>query len=432
MQLAYTIYSWSVKGIFNTIRHCRAIVKKISAQQHSQTKLDRFIRLQSTWQSKLASSKCALPSQKTIWFHASSLGEYQIARPIIARLKQEGTYHIVFTFFSATAIDALKGREGTPSTPDVILPLPLDTRKNADSFIEKVRPGIAIFMVSEFWPNFLESLRRHNIPTLLYSGLFRPKYHGFIRSKFRDSMVKKFNQITVHDETSLKYLQSTGHSNADLVPDPLFDNAISKREEPYDKTTLNAFCRNAARVLVAGSLHLDKDLDLIASIAEKYPDTKIIIVPHEISPKGLHRIIGAMPRKTVLYSESKQIKNWDNIQCLVIDFIGALAKIYRYGNAAYVGGGFTPLLHSVIEPLVYGIPVAFGPKTGRKYITSVMQTRGIGTIVDDSSSICAWWDRIISGNVDMEKIKRESEDLSSHNQGGADHALNIITKMIEK
>lgn len=127
MQLAYTIYSWSVKGIFNTIRHCRAIVKKISAQQHSQTKLDRFIRLQSTWQSKLASSKCALPSQKTIWFHASSLGEYQIARPIIARLKLEGTYHIVFTFFSATAIDALKGREGTPSTPDVILPLPLDT-----------------------------------------------------------------------------------------------------------------------------------------------------------------------------------------------------------------------------------------------------------------------------------------------------------------
>lgn len=103
-------------------------------------------------------------------------------------------------------------------------------------------------------------------------------------------------------------------------------------------------------------------------------------------------------------------------------------QIYRYGNAAYVGGGFTPLLHSVIEPLVYGIPVAFGPKTGRKYITSVMQTRGIGTIVDDSSSICAWWDRIISGNVDMKKIKRESEDLCSHNQGGADHALNIITK----
>ena len=154
MQLAYTIYSWSVKGIFNTIRHCRAIVKKISAQQHSQTKLDRFIRLQSAWQSKLASSKCALPSQKTIWFHASSLGEYQIARPIIARLKLEGTYHIVFTFFSATAIDALKGREGTPSTPGVILPLPLDTRKNADSFIEKVRPGIAIFMVSEFLPTF--------------------------------------------------------------------------------------------------------------------------------------------------------------------------------------------------------------------------------------------------------------------------------------
>ena len=82
-----------------------------------------------------------------------------------------------------------------------------------------------------------------------------------------------------------------------------------------------------------------------------------------------------------------------------------------------MGGGFTPLLHSVIEPLVYGIPVAFGPKTGRKYITSVMQTRGIGTIVDDSSSICAWWDRIISGNVDMKKIKRESEDLCSHNQG---------------
>ena len=96
-----------------------------------------------------------------------------------------------------------------------------------------------------------------------------------------------------------------------------------------------------------------------------------------------------------------------------------------------MGGGFTPLLHSVIEPLVYGIPVAFGPKTGRKYITSVMQTRGIGTIVDDSSSICAWWDRIISGNVDMKKIKGNRK-TSAHIIRGADHALNIITKMIEK
>ena len=432
MQAAYTIYNWSVKGIFNTIKLCRGIVKNKAAQQHSPSKLDRFILLQAAWQEKLATLPPAQPHQKTIWFHASSLGEYQIARPIIARLKKDQDFRIVFTFFSATAIDALKGAEGTPTTPDVILPFPLDTRKNARTFIEKVNPDIAIFMVSEFWPNFLDELNRRGIPTLLYSGLFREKQHNLVGSAFRNSMVEKFDMVAVHDDASLNYLNEIGYKNAVRVPDPLFDNAISKKHEDYEKDTLKKFCKGSHEVLVAGSIHIDKDLELIASLAEKHPSTKFIVVPHEITSKGMTKIKGAMPTKTVLYSESKQIKDWKNVRCLVIDFIGALAKIYRYGNAAYVGGGFTPLLHSVIEPLVYGIPVAFGPKTGRKYITSVMKNAGIGTIVSDTSSIERWWKAIVSGEIDHKKIKHEADELCTHNKGGAEEAVNLIKKLIEK
>lgn len=431
MQLAYTLYNCAVKGIFTTLRQSRALVRKTGKRQ-PRTKLDRFIQLQHTWQKKLAGISSVAPGQKTIWFHASSLGEYQIARPVITLLKKKGNYRIIFTFFSSTPIDALKGSENTPTSPDFILPLPLDTKENAEKFIDSIKPDLAIFMVSEFWPNFLAVLKRKHVPTLLYSGLFRDKSPNSLRSRFRNSMVRQFDKVAVHDNTSLEYLNKIGYSNAYKVADPLFDNALSKKKEEYKKDTLKKFCEKAkGKVLVAGSIHIDRDLELIASVAEKYPDTKLIIVPHEITPQGLTRIFAAMPGKTVLYSESKNITDWRSVQCLIVDFIGALAKIYRYGDAAYVGGGFTPLLHSVIEPLVYGIPVAFGPKTGRKYITAVLQKESLGTIVTDPAEICRWWEEIVSGTTDLKLIQKKATSLCECNRGGAETAVDLITKMIQ-
>lgn len=362
-------------------------------------------------------------SSKTIWIHASSLGEYQIFRPIIPLLKDKG-HRIVLTFFSPTGLDAMKNRAGTKNCPDFILPLPLDTRRNAHNFLDNIDPDIAIFLVSDFWPNYLTALKQRNIPTILYSAFVNRNILNK-RFSFRIAMMRMFDSIIVHDKSSKEILEKKGFSNVIEFPDPLFENALNRMNEDYRNDIIEQFCNNQ-NVLIAGSIHRDKDLDLIASIARQYPDTRIMIVPHEISEDALNHIKSEFPGDSAIYSELIGKEDIRDIRYLIIDFMGALANLYRFGKAAYIGGGFTRFLHSLPEALVYGIPIAFGPNTSRKYLPDILIGCGIGTLVGNSNDICAWWDNIEQGKTDLRNIRITSQYIVKQIGGNPESTLALI------
>ena len=109
-------------------------------------------------------------NDKTIWFHAASLGEYEQGLPVIEEIKIKYPNHkIVITFFSPSGYEVRKNN----SVADVTVYLPLDTRKNAKHFLKLVHPEMVFFIKYEYWPNYLNELQKLKTPTYLISGVFR-------------------------------------------------------------------------------------------------------------------------------------------------------------------------------------------------------------------------------------------------------------------
>lgn len=292
-----------------------------------------------------------------LWFHAASLGEFEQGRPLIEKIRQlYPEYKIALTFFSPSGYEVRKNYGGA----DLICYLPFDTPSNVRRFLDLLQPEKAFFIKYEFWANYLQELRKRNIPIYLFSAIFRPEqvffkwYGGFFRR-----LLEGYNRIFVQDETSCSLLKNARIEQVAIAGDTRFDRVCEIRSQAKSLPSVEMFRRDASFVLVAGS-SWPKDEDILIEYFNTHPEMKLIIAPHEIHDSHLQDILSKLKRPFVRYSELTE-ENASEAHCLVIDCIGLLSSIYRYGDAAYIGGGFGVGIHNVLEAAVYNIPVIFGP-----------------------------------------------------------------------
>ena len=295
---------------------------------------------------------------KTIWFHAASLGEYEQGLPVIEKIKIKYPNHkIIVSFFSPSGYEVRKNN----TVADVTVYLPLDTMKNAKKFIQLARPDLVFFIKYEFWPNYLNELKKQQIPTYLISGIFREKqaffkwYGGFYRKA-----LETFTYFFVQNESSLQLLHQLGKQNAIISGDTRFDRVASILEKDNSLDFIAAF-KNGKTTIVAGS-SWPKDEELLVNfINSSTADCKYIIAPHNIKPEQILQLKNNCTKKALLFSE-KENKNSADYEVFIIDTIGILTKIYSYADIAYVGGGFGhPGVHNILEPATFGIPIVIGP-----------------------------------------------------------------------
>lgn len=359
----------------------------------------------------------------TVWFHAASLGEYAVARPLIDMLKKAGPCTVVLTFFSPSGYQALK--DNHPGV-DHLFYLPLDTRHNAKRFIEIVNPQKAVFIISEYWPNYLQQLKFHSVPTYLVSAIVREdsqffRWYGKIYSK----SLSAFTRIFVLNESSRFNLRMLGYTDVTVSGDPLFDNAALVARTPWSDQVFDAFTAGH-KTFIAGSISDSKDLDLVATLAHRHPDTKFIFVPHSLNRHSIESIEEALKGRTLRYTDCNADTDFSNTQVLIADTMGMLARIYRYGTWAYVGGGFTPLLHSVIEATVYGLPVAFGPMIHRKVTPQQLIELGIGCKVTDSDELDRWWTSLAYDDAQLASIRSKALEYVDSNVGATNQIIDTI------
>ena len=302
---------------------------------------------------------------KTIWFHAASLGEYEQGLPVIEKVKQKYPNHkIILTFFSPSGYEVRKNN----TVADVTVYLPLDTISNAKQFLKVVRPEMAFFIKYEYWPNYLKELKNQNIKTYLISGIFRENqaffkwYGGFYRNA-----LKTFTYFFVQNESSKLLLQSIGFSNVSVSGDTRFDRVVTILEKDNTLDFIAAFKNNQPTIVIGSSWPKDEEL-LIHYIQSAPQNVKFIIAPHNINHSQILNLKSQISKKTLLFSEKeemmKQVQqdNLEDFQVFIIDTIGILTKIYSYADIAYVGGGFgNPGVHNVLEPATFGIPIVIGP-----------------------------------------------------------------------
>nr|WP_315159089.1 glycosyltransferase N-terminal domain-containing protein [uncultured Flavobacterium sp.] len=299
------------------------------------------------------------PNDKSIWFHAASLGEYEQGLPVIEKIKEKFPSHkIIVTFFSPSGYEVRKNN----TVADCTVYLPLDTQKNAKQFIELTNPELVFFIKYEYWPNYLNELKKRNIKTYLISGILRENqaffkwYGGFYRKA-----LSAFDFFFVQNESSKQLLQSLGHQNVLVSGDTRFDRVSTILEKDNTLDFIAEFKNNKITIVVGSSW--PKDEEIIAQYINQYSNenVKFIIAPHNIKAEQIANLRALITKPTVLFSE-KENQSLSNQHVFIIDTIGILTKIYSYADIAYVGGGFgNPGVHNILEPATFGIPIVIGP-----------------------------------------------------------------------
>ena len=366
------------------------------------------------------------PSDKTIWFHAASLGEYEQGLPVIEKIKEKYPNHkIVLTFFSPSGFQVRKNNAVT----DCTVYLPLDTKNNAKMFLQAVHPDMVFFIKYEYWPNYLHQLKLQHIPTYLISGVFRETqvffcwYGGFYRKA-----LKSFDYFFVQNQASKEILQSIGLDNVMVSGDTRFDRVSDILLKDNRLDFIEQFKDNYLTVVIGSSWEKDENL-IVNYINNCTKKVKFIIAPHNIKQEQVDKIKNQLTKKVVLFSK-KNDKDLANYDVFIIDSIGILTKIYSYADIAYVGGGFgNPGVHNILEPATFGVPIVIGPNFSHFAEATDLVNLGGCLSISNQYQLNKTFDNLIEN----EKIRTEKGTICSTfvqtNKGPTAIIVNEIQKL---
>ncbi len=331
---------------------------------------------------------------KYIWVHAASLGEFEQGRPLIELIKRNHPQErILLTFFSPSGYEVRKNYDKA----DAVCYLPFDTVGNVKRFLDLVDPKMAIFVKYEFWGNYLNGLKKRHIPTYIISAIFREGQPFFCSwGKMFREMLRCFTRIYVQNEESRQLLKRIHVDNAEVAGDTRFDRVADVRATAKEFPLIETMVKGHRLTMVMGS-SWQPDEDIVIPYFNAHPEMKLIIAPHEFNAERLKIIMSKCKRKTALYSQLNT-DNAQDVDCLIVDCFGILASLYRYGQMAYVGGGFGAGIHNVNEAAVYGIPVIFGPKFQKFAEAKDLIAVGGGFSIDNAEDFQMLMDEMLHNN----------------------------------
>lgn len=406
MRMVYQIFCW----VYLCTAHVAAIF---------QSKARKWVVGRRNWQQQLQPGWNPRPQAPVLWMHCASLGEFEQGRPVLEALrKQVPELVVVLTFFSPSGYEVRKNYAGA----ERVLYLPFDGAKNAKQFLNAVQPNLVLFVKYEFWHYYLNELKARQIATLLVAGIFRPQQPFFQWwGAFHRQMLQCFQYFFVQDAASAALLESIGFKGNVLVAgDPRFDRVLATARSWQPDAVASMFVSNDP-VLVAGSTW-PKDEKLLAEWLSQTPQWKLILAPHEISARQL-QITQQLFQNSILYSHAlKNREACKQKQVLIIDRIGLLAGLYRYGSFCYVGGGFNKSgHHNILEAAVYEKAVVTGP-VYQKFAESVaLQSKGGSFAVHSAATLNA-----LTQSVSLEIAGRKAGSYVMHHAGATDYITHWI------
>ena len=327
-----------------------------------------------------------LSSKRRIWFHSSSMGEFEQAKPIIAALRKKyRDINIIVTFFSPSGYDHSKNYK----LADIITYIPFDTKANAHRFLDLLQPTAAVFVRYDVWPNHIWELNARRIPVFIANATMRTtsarlypllkNFHHLLFNNFESILT-----VSAQDADAFALFGLT-HPSVEAIGDTRYDQVWQRSADAKKKHLLPHAILKGKKLLLAGSIWPEDEEVLLPSIKKilQYDlNVLVILVPHEPTEDALEDVenkLGSKPR-SIRFSN---LNDYANERIIIVDSIGILMALYQYANVAYVGGSFRQGIHNVLEPAVYGIPVVYGPKHTNSQEAMELARRGGGFIVND-------------------------------------------------
>lgn len=365
------------------------------------------------------------------WFHAASLGEFEQARPVIEALRRDNPQaSVLLSFFSPSGYNVRRDWAGA----DAVVYLPFDTRRNVRAFLDACSPRCAVFVKYEFWYNYLDELRRRDIPTCIISAIFRPD-QPFFKSwgGLWRSMLDCYDRLFVQDENSRQLLQKAGVASERITVagDTRFDRVAEIRRAARMLPLIEEFVKDSPFTIVAGS-SWPADEQLYIPWLKAHPAVRAIIAPHEFDHERLETLRTLLGSEhTVLYSELQQhpdlLSGDCSIRYLVIDCFGLLSSIYRYGSLALIGGGFGAGIHNINEAAVYGMPVVFGPNHSKFREAAGLISCGGGFSYNDHKSLVTVLDPLYTDPGALTMAGEAAGRYISENTGATERILPYLS-----
>ncbi|MCH5599086.1 3-deoxy-D-manno-octulosonic acid transferase [Niabella ginsengisoli] len=376
--------------------------------------------------------RAAIPAgESVIWMHCASLGEFEQGRPVLEKLKDEyPSYKILLTFFSPSGYEVRKNYEGA----DWVFYLPLDTKTNAQKFINIANPKLVIFVKYEYWYHYLHELYQRQIPTILISAIFREhavffKWYGSVHRK----MLTFFSHIFVQTKESYNRVQKIVPTHKiTLAGDTRFDRVASIASQFDAIPAIEKFIANNKKVIVAGSTWPDDEI-MLNKLLLKNNDLSLIIAPHEIN-SGHIEFLKSTFTNAILFSNWKEWAKNDNVIAtsgvLIIDNIGMLSKLYKYSNISYIGGGFNKSgIHNTLEAAVYGKPVIFGPNYSKfAEAINLIKSKG-GFSYSGEKELFNIFESLISNHTILKEYSNNAQKFVTENTGATNKITNWLRQI---
>ncbi|MDY5970030.1 MAG: glycosyltransferase N-terminal domain-containing protein [Bacteroidales bacterium] len=360
-----------------------------------------------------------LDGRKVAWFHAASLGEFEQARPVLEQFRlQHPDYAVCLTFFSPSGYEIRKDYKGA----DIVAYLPLDTPHNARRFMRDLHPQVAFFVKYEFWFNILRQLKVKQVPTYLFSAIFRPGQYFF---KWYGAWYRRqlqcFSHIFVQNEESERLLRKAGIGRVSQAGDTRFDRVCEIAQKAPRREEVERFVQDKA-VVMAGSSWLPDEERLCRFLKQCGDNVRMVLAPHEIDEEHLLRIEELFAGETVRYTRLSADTRLVGKRVLIVDTMGMLSSLYRYATVAYVGGGFGKGIHNILEALAFGKPVVFGPNYGKFQEARDIIAIGGGIGYEEDGHLFAFLNDMLAQSDAYQAASKKCYDYI-HNHSGATNTI---------
>ncbi len=411
---------------YTSIRSYRLGISIAALFGHEKAK--KWINGRKNWKQKLKQFRAKNIEQSLIWFHASSLGEFEQVKPLIEKIKKEKSYqdHVLFvTFYSPSGFE----NSTKYKMADKHFYLPLDTQSNAQFFIETLQPDLAIFVKYDFWFNILNTLQDYQVPILYFSCNFRPDQIYFKSySKWQLSILEHIDHVLTLNEKSKKVLDKYNFRNVSVSGDTRYDKVIQTAEKKKMFPLVKTF-KNNTPLLIIGSSWQPEEKILAQYIKEHDQAIKIVIAPHDISEKHLKEIEKRFEKPMIRYS-NLTLENALDQNILLIDNIGMLASLYQYANFAFIGGGFANTLHNILEPAAFENIVFFGNKYSKYPEAKELIDFGGGISINNYEDFKTTFNKLFNDKKSQYTIKKNAKEFIYRYKGATEIVFNAVKKLL--
>ena len=391
-------------------------------------KVRRGIRGRAGLMQSLSQSLAHIPPGKRVWFHSSSMGEFEQAKPIIAMLKTKvPDVRVIVTFFSPSGYEHSRSYH----LADVISYLPFDTRRSARRFLSLVQPDIAVMVRYDIWPNHIWELRRRNVPTLIANATMRRStrrrlplvraFHHYVYDSIDEILT-----VSPSDVEAFSFFHLS-HPLLQPIGDTRFDQVCIRSNDAKKKNLIAPHILDGKQVVVVGSSWPEDEAVVIPSLMELQSDRLLtLIAPHEPTLEHIEELEASLEGRisSIRFSD---LNDYTSERVVIVDSIGILLALYRYASIAYVGGSFRQGVHNVLEAAVYGIPVLFGPRHRNAHEPLQLLDKGGAFVVNNSAELTRTLRNLLDDGLARATAGRRAAEFVQDNVGATARFLDHLT-----